>query len=142
MIWREIYWKAKGLLEEKQLSPAQEKNLQDIVNLYISKNKNYIVCWKSIWRWNLIYFLIACWMIQRSILMIINYFSFFSDLLNFHLKFLYNDGFSTGNEIVIFWGIIYRQEKPIEYIPGTTLKVQDNSSYVILGNHVHLFPSI
>ena len=34
--------------------------------------------------------------------MIINYFSFFSDLLNFHLKFLYNDGFSTGNEIVIF----------------------------------------
>ncbi|KAK8797893.1 hypothetical protein WA171_005422, partial [Blastocystis sp. BT1] len=36
----EIYWKAKGLLEEKQLFPAQEKNLQDIVNLYISKNKN------------------------------------------------------------------------------------------------------
>lgn len=142
MIWREIYWKAKGLLEEKQLFPAQEKNLQDIVNLYISKNKNYIVCWKSIWRWNFIYFLIAL-LDDSEIYSYDNQLFFvFSDLLNFHLKFLYNDGFSTGNEIVIFWGIIYRQEKPIEYIPGTTLKVQDNSSYVILGNHVHLFPSI
>ena len=36
---REIYSKAKGLLEDRDLSQTQKKNLGDIVNLFILNSK-------------------------------------------------------------------------------------------------------